>query len=213
MFEATFIIALCQHLLKQGYRASDIVIISMYIQQVRLLKQVKLFPWWRWSENFQDINFLSGLLHFQLQSKEKELSSLAITSVDNFQGQESPIVLLSLVRNNKGTIGFLRTSNRTCVALSRARNGKSPLSMQAALITIFHDGINKQTFLTPPGLYIFGNIELLASQSPVWEKLKDVLNKQGAVGPGLPVVCSNHLTSNVADLRRAGNPTPCQSCL
>lgn len=64
------------------------------------------------------------LFHSQLQSKERELSSLAITSVDNFQGQESPIVLLSLVRNNKGTIGFLRTSNRTCVALSRARNGE-----------------------------------------------------------------------------------------
>ncbi|XP_034252312.1 NFX1-type zinc finger-containing protein 1-like [Thrips palmi] len=158
MFEATFIIALCQHLLKQGYRASDIVILSMYIQQVRLLKQ--------------------------LQSKERELSSLAITSVDNFQGQESPIVLLSLVRNNKGTIGFLRTSNRTCVALSRARNG----------------------------LYIFGNIDLLASQSPVWEKLKEVLNKQGAVGPGLPVVCSNHLTSNVADLRHVGNLSSCPNC-
>lgn len=159
MFEATFIIALCQHLLRQGYRTSDIVIISMYIQQVRLLKQ--------------------------LQSKEKELSSLAITSVDNFQGQESPIVLLSLVRNNKGTIGFLRTSNRTCVALSRARNG----------------------------LYIFGNIDLLASQSSVWEKLKAVLFKQDAVGPGLPVVCSNHLTSNVTDLRRFGNSTSCPNCL
>lgn len=158
MFEATMIIALCQHLMRYGYRASDIVILSMYIQQVRLLKQ--------------------------LQSKEKELSSLAITSVDNFQGQESPIILLSLVRNNKGTIGFLRTSNRTCVALSRARNG----------------------------LYIFGNIDLLASQSPVWDKLKDVLTKQGAVGPGLPVVCSNHLISNVADLRRVGNLSSCPNC-
>jgi len=120
----------------------------------------------------------------QLQSKEKELSSLAITSVDNFQGQESPIVIISLVRNNKGTIGFLRTSNRTCVALSRARNG----------------------------LYIFGNIELLASQSTVWEKMKEVLLKQGAVGPGLPVTCSSHLISNVDQLRRIGNLNSCPNC-
>jgi hypothetical protein len=129
MFEATFIIALCQHLLKQGYRTSDIVILSMYIQQVRLLKQVTSF-WCKclcklkgyWNKAGCNAYFA---FHHQLQSKEKELSSLAITSVDNFQGQESPIVIISLVRNNKGTIGFLRTSNRTCVALSRARNGKS----------------------------------------------------------------------------------------
>lgn len=45
-----------------------------------------------------------------------------VTVVDNFQGEENDIILLSLVRSNKeNKIGFLRTDNRICVALSRAK--------------------------------------------------------------------------------------------
>lgn len=52
------------------------------------------------------------------------LENVKITVVDNYQGEESKIILLSLVRNNKDNkIGFLGTENRICVALSRAREG------------------------------------------------------------------------------------------
>lgn len=45
-----------------------------------------------------------------------------VTVVDNFQGEENDIILLSLVRSNdENKIGFLRTDNRICVALSRAK--------------------------------------------------------------------------------------------
>lgn len=46
--------------------------------------------------------------------------------MDNYQGEESRIVILSLVRSNRdGNIGFLAASNRICVALSRAKEGLS----------------------------------------------------------------------------------------
>ena len=62
------------------------------------------------------------------------LPNVRVSSVDNFQGEENDVILLSLVRNDgkgddarrrggEGTIGFLSTSNRVCVALTRARNG------------------------------------------------------------------------------------------
>lgn len=47
-----------------------------------------------------------------------------MTTVDNYQGEENDVIILSLVRSNQeGSVGFLGTDNRVCVALSRARNG------------------------------------------------------------------------------------------
>lgn len=52
--------------------------------------------------------------------------AIRVTTVDNFQGEENEIIILSLVRsNNGGGIGFLKLENRACVALSRARDGNA----------------------------------------------------------------------------------------
>ncbi len=52
------------------------------------------------------------------------MQGLQITTVDNFQGEENDLILLSLVRSNpRNEIGFLKVENRVCVALSRARCG------------------------------------------------------------------------------------------
>ncbi|KAF3792771.1 hypothetical protein EJ110_NYTH10923 [Nymphaea thermarum] len=49
--------------------------------------------------------------------------SVAIKSVDGFQGSEEDVIILSTVRsNNGGSIGFLSNLNRTNVALTRARH-------------------------------------------------------------------------------------------
>jgi superfamily I DNA and/or RNA helicase len=92
--------------------------------------------------------------------ESKALSDVHVTVVDNYQGEENDIILLSLVRSNpEGRIGFLATENRVCVALSRARLG----------------------FL------IVGNMDILSEKSPVWKAVKSTLEKQDAIGPGLPV--------------------------
>lgn len=68
------------------------------------------------------------------------LTDIRITILDNYQGEECKIILLSLVRNNaEKRIGFLAIENRVCVALSRAKQG----------------------------LYIMGNIDLLCEKSQV----------------------------------------------
>jgi len=52
----------------------------------------------------------------------KTCEGVRITCVDNFQGEENDIILLSLVRSNtEGNIGFLNIDNRICVSLSRAK--------------------------------------------------------------------------------------------
>ena len=45
-------------------------------------------------------------------------------TVDNYQGEENDIIILSLVRSNaKNNIGYLKISNRVNVGLSRAKHG------------------------------------------------------------------------------------------
>jgi len=45
-------------------------------------------------------------------------------TVDDYQGEENKIIIISLVRNNtKGNLGFTKIDNRIIVALSRAKHG------------------------------------------------------------------------------------------
>ena len=88
-----------------------------------------------------------------------------MTTVDNYQGEENQIILLSLVRNNgQGKIGFLKEENRVCVALSRAREG----------------------------LYITGNMDDLLVKNNIWPKIRDVLVRQQAIGDSILVRCQIH---------------------
>ena len=92
-------------------------------------------------------------------------NGLRISTVDNFQGEENDIILLSLVRCNKnGIVGFLKVDNRICVALSRAKQG----------------------------LYIVGNLDQLCASTPLWQTIRDSLQETGSVGESLTLVCQNH---------------------
>lgn len=83
------------------------------------------------------------------------LKNVRIVVVDNFQGEESKIILLSLVRSNAmARIGFLATENRVCVALSRAKDG----------------------------MYIIGNMDNLTESSSIWKKIKAQLENMNALG-------------------------------
>jgi superfamily I DNA and/or RNA helicase len=76
---------------------------------------------------------------------------------DNYQGEENDIIILSLVRSNpEKKIGFLKTHNRICVALSRARCG----------------------------LFVIGNMNLLAEVEEMWKKIVKSLFESNEVGTG-----------------------------
>lgn len=90
---------------------------------------------------------------------------MRITAVDNFQGEDNKIILLSLVRSNlTNNIGYLAFKNRICVALSRAKQG----------------------------LYIIGNMDVLSKASSIWKQIDIELQNQDAIGPELELICSTH---------------------
>lgn len=95
-FEARYLGGLCRYLLLQDYRPDQITILTTYLGQMFALKKV-----------------LGTMANCK---------GVRVTCVDNFQGEENDIILLSLVRSNhESKIGFLSIENRVCVALSRAR--------------------------------------------------------------------------------------------
>jgi tetratricopeptide (TPR) repeat protein len=103
--EAKILVAIAQHLLLNGYKPAQIVILSMYKQQLTLLRTLA------------KTQYPNSLLR-------ESVSDVRMTTTDNYQGEECDIVLLSLVRSNtEEKAGFVKIANRVCVALSRARNG------------------------------------------------------------------------------------------
>jgi hypothetical protein len=153
-FEAAFIARLSAHLMLQGYNDKQVTVLTAYSGQVKLIRQ---------------------------ELRQFNLGNIYVTSVDNYQGQECDIICLSLVRNNaKGIIGFLNTSNRICVALSRAKIG----------------------------MFVLGNASMLSSRNDLWAKVINILRAQNAVGPAMTLQCQTHahkstLVSNALEFRSA----------
>lgn len=137
-YEAHYMSQLVSYLLKQGYDPSRITVLTTYSGQLFLLK--KWMP-------------------------KKWFDGVRLTVVDNFQGEENDIIVLSLVRSNPDdNIGFLKTDNRVCVALSRAKIG----------------------------LFVIGNFDIIRGQSNLWTTIIGNLEKKGRLGEALHLYCQNH---------------------
>ena len=134
--EVDFLVELCKYLLHQGYHQEKITILTTYKEQMFVFKR---------------------------KMSEPTLEDVQVTTVDNYQGEENDIILLSLVRSNQeGNIGFLSTDNRVCVALSRARHA----------------------------LYCIGNFGQLADRSSLWRKIAFHLHSRNMIGDGLTLISS-----------------------
>ena len=146
--EANFLVALCRYLLQQGYSSNQITLLTTYTGQMFAIRD-------------------------RLQAaKIEELTHVRLTTVDNFQGEESDIILLSLVRSNEDEkVGFISDVNRACVALSRAKKG----------------------------LYCIGNFALLSKHSEIWGKIVPELRNSGSIGTALPFVCQIHQDEMTAE--------------
>ena len=136
--EATFLVEVCRYLIKQDYRPTQITILTTYSGQLNAFK--KKMP-------------------------KQEFEGVRVSTVDNYQGEENDIILLSLVRSNsQGSIGFLSIDNRVCVVLSRARHA----------------------------LYCIGNFAQLCAKSVLWNAILGYVQKAGMLGSGLELQCQQH---------------------
>ena len=133
--EAKYISRLCWYLLQQDYKPEQITVLTPYSGQMFIIKR---------------------------EMPKDKFDGVRICVVDNYQGEENDIILLSLVRSNKeGKLGFLGVENRICVALSRAKMG----------------------------FYIIGDFTMFGANA-IWANILKLVGKHR--GPGLPLYCPNH---------------------
>ncbi len=81
---------------------------------------------------------LSSTVASSEQTSDAESSNLPagirVATIDNYQGEESDVVIASLVRcNDAGSVGFLKERQRINVLLSRARQGLIIIGSAATL--------------------------------------------------------------------------------
>ncbi|KAJ1300335.1 hypothetical protein OPQ81_005156 [Rhizoctonia solani] len=185
-YELDMIYDLVLHLLKQGCYSSprNIVVLSAYLGQIPKIRK-KLQNVVTIVVDERDAELLEQLgLDDEDSTPVQQVqasSRVLIRTLDNFQGEEGEIIILSLVRNNgtvfdgdatslqyvpgtRSRIGFLKSDNRVNVGLSRAKHG----------------------------LYMFGNAPELARSSRMWATVLQELHANGSVGAALPVSCHQH---------------------
>ncbi|RBR18872.1 uncharacterized protein FIESC28_05794 [Fusarium coffeatum] len=132
-FEVDMTAALVSHLSQQGaYKPGDIAVLTPYLGQLQLLRR-RMESMFEIHINDRDLDELdaaqdegsgTGRPRGVPLSKTTLLKSVRVATVDNFQGEEAKVVVISLVRSNaQGDCGFLKTSNRINVLLSRAKHG------------------------------------------------------------------------------------------
>ncbi|KAJ5052617.1 hypothetical protein J3E74DRAFT_443226, partial [Bipolaris maydis] len=188
IWEAKMVTALVRHLCRQGkYRPGEIAVLTPYMGQLRVLKDmlaeiVELIIGEKDSEELcasdagADTRD-SGMTkersmqrrqwkqqQHQMVGKGKLLDELRVASVDNFQGEEATVIIVSLVRSNVyQNCGFLKTPNRINVLLSRAKHG----------------------------MYIIGDAKT-SSHVSMWSSVIELLEKGGNIGSKLELQCSRH---------------------
>ncbi|KAF3937521.1 hypothetical protein ABW19_dt0208308 [Dactylella cylindrospora] len=172
IWEARMVSLLVTYLCRQHtYAAREIAVLTPYIAQMRLLMDllgdiVDLEISDRDLEDLEregkenPLDYRSG----QIVKKGTLNQRVRIATVDNFQGEEATIVIISLVRSNlRQNCGFLKTPNRINVLLSRAKHG----------------------------MYIIGNAET-CSEVGMWQQVLRIFEIKGNIGQKIELECSRH---------------------
>ncbi|RCI12169.1 hypothetical protein L249_0774 [Ophiocordyceps polyrhachis-furcata BCC 54312] len=172
-FEVEMTVSLVSHLFRQGeYTHGDIAVLTPYLGQLHRLRR-RMESMFEISVSDRDLEaleavesdapFAAATLR-SLLNKSTLLKSVRVATVDNFQGEEAKVVVISLVRSNpQNKCGFLSTSNRINVLLSRARDG----------------------------MYIIGNANT-CQHVPMWAEVIATLKATSRFGTSLELQCPRH---------------------
>lgn len=155
--EAERALALAQLFIKQGFEPPEITILCAYRGQTGLIRKM-------YRNQFPDPKSSKG--NDDISEKRDTRNDVVIQTIDNYQGEENAIVIVSLVRcNDEGNIGFLKSLNRRCVAQSRAKSG----------------------------MYFIGSASTLrGSRNSNWNSLLDQLSERELIGYSFPIHCPVH---------------------
>jgi hypothetical protein len=182
-WEVDMTTALVCHIVRQGvYKPSEIAVLSPYLGQVKRLRD-KLNSFYEITLSEGDATVLGELANSEdgnstetsSETSEQEgapspnvtcdtlTNAVRLSTIDNFQGEEAKVVIISLVRcNQQCNPGFLRTEDRCNVLLSRTKHG----------------------------MYIIGDSRT-AGSAQMWSQVISMLQPE-SIGGVLQLSCSRH---------------------
>ncbi|KAI1851825.1 hypothetical protein JX265_013182 [Neoarthrinium moseri] len=166
-FEAAMVLGIVKYLAQQGYGTDKMVVLTPYLGQLRLLRDRLA------GENDPVLNDLDSASLIQAGLMTQAASKvgkrqLRLSTIDNYQGEESDITIVSLTRSNtQGDIGFMCAPERLNVMITRARNC----------------------------LIMVGNMDTFMSSKKgknTWSRLFEMLKEREHLYDGFPVKCERH---------------------
>ncbi|KAI9723855.1 MAG: hypothetical protein M1828_004105 [Chrysothrix sp. TS-e1954] len=171
-YEVDMTSSLVEHVIKQGsYAKCDVAVLTPYLGQMRKLRRglsgsfvIALNERDEAEAQAKGIDLGASSEQPTLVSQRSLADAIRLSTVDNFQGEEAKIVIISLVRcNERNRCGFLSTSNRINVLLSRAQHG----------------------------MYIIGCSETYR-HVPYWANVISQLQENGNIGKRIELECPRH---------------------
>ncbi|KAL6234576.1 hypothetical protein BDW75DRAFT_251397 [Aspergillus navahoensis] len=166
-FEVKLVLKIVRYLGQQGYGTDKLVVLTPYLGQLHLLREElskETDPVLNDLDTYDLVR--AGLMSYASAQHVKR--PIKLSTIDNYQGEESDIVIATLTRSNMaGDIGFMSAPQRLNVLLSRARD---------VLIMIG----NSKTFINS------------RKGKDVWKPFIDQLQASGCLYDGLPVKCERH---------------------
>jgi len=184
IFEASFAGYLAKYLIQQNYNPSQITILTIYVAQVlQIREELKKLG----------LNKFNNRIDKNGNVVRENNDNVKVVSVDNYQGEENDIIILSLVRSNKeNQIGFLKSFNRICVAFSRAKIG----------------------------FYVFGNFDCIVkgqnnkseNNKYLWTEIIKLANEKKVIDEKFEFKCQKHKITNIVKVPQDFNKIPEGGC-
>jgi len=175
-YEAKLCVELVRFFLLQGYDSEQLVVLTPYVGQLvkianTMEKELTDTKGYISDMDLKELDDDAMGSYTKKDNCKSESKNVRCATVDNFQGEEADIVIISLVRSNEeGKVGFLKEAQRVNVLMSRARYG------------LFVIG-NKETFLSNNGNH-------------VWKLILEMMD----VRKGLPTYCQLHPNDETVEL-------------
>lgn len=176
-WEVEMVRALVRHIVKQGtFENGDIAILTPYAGQLRKLREAmqSVFEIELNERDQKELGKDDSNINRDSLKQRTPSEQIRIATVDNFQGEEAKIIIVSLVRSNESrNVGFLNVPNRINVLLSRAKHG----------------------------MYLIGNVDTYWAV-PMWQKIIEILQERNLIGEMLSLQCPRH-PNRITQVREA----------
>uniref|UniRef100_A0A0W0EUT7 AAA+ ATPase domain-containing protein n=1 Tax=Moniliophthora roreri TaxID=221103 RepID=A0A0W0EUT7_MONRR len=165
--EVEMVLKILRYLAQQGYGTDKVTILTPYLGQLQKLRTALMEDNDPVLSDMDSYDLVRAGLVTPASAKAGK-KSIRLATIDNYQGEESDIIIASLTRSNPDhNIGFMCAPERLNVLLSRARDG----------------------------LILIGNSDTFTKShrgGKLWSKFLDILKRGGHVYDGLPAFCERH---------------------